>query len=219
MRFARCGWIALGLWACHSGELPDPTVTEVVPLRMRTDESTTLSFKLDGTLPFRIDYQARGRPVASVQNTVSVWLGLQELGRTAVDEEQRGRLALVPFLPAGTYELQIRLEDGRTSTASDPFVLDPGEFPDSFTWEPVPDPRRGIPFTVTLRAQGGRGALFGGYVQLSASRGNVTPARLGPFINGEVTAELVLYSLGNTTLTATDAANHSGTSNDFQVRP
>ncbi|MHA7630941.1 hypothetical protein [Corallococcus sp. M7] len=75
-------------------------------------------------------------------------------------------------------------------------------------------------FAITVRAQGPRAGHFQGSVELSASRGTVTPSKIGPCILGACLAFVVMDApAGNVHLTARDSFGVTGDSNTFRLEP
>lgn len=78
--------------------------------------------------------------------------------------------------------------------------------------------RRG--FTITVRAEGPRAMHFNGSVELTASRGTVSPPKIGPCDDGVCTATIVMDApAGNVRLFALDAYGVTGQSNTFRLEP
>ncbi|MGE6759718.1 hypothetical protein ACQKGO_17010 [Corallococcus interemptor] len=75
-------------------------------------------------------------------------------------------------------------------------------------------------FAITVRAQGPRAGDFQGSLELYASRGNVTPAKIGPCIGGLCLAFVALDApAGNVRLSARDSFGATGESNTFRLEP
>lgn len=75
-------------------------------------------------------------------------------------------------------------------------------------------------FAITVRAQGPRAGHFNGSVELRASRGNVTPSKIGPCISGLCLGFVALDApAGNVRLTAVDSFGATGESNTFRLEP
>ena len=87
--------------------------------------------------------------------------------------------------PTGSYDVTVELGDGRLATATDAFVVTPGDWPVGYTIDMIGNQTSGIPFGVTLRAQGAPGRRdYGGTVNLSVPGATVTPTISGPFTAG-----------------------------------
>ncbi|WP_375759540.1 hypothetical protein [Corallococcus exercitus] len=75
-------------------------------------------------------------------------------------------------------------------------------------------------FAITVRAQGPRAGHFKGSVELIASRGTVTPAKIGPCDSGVCNATIVMDApAGNVHLNAVDSFGVTGESNTFRLEP
>ncbi|MBZ4329583.1 hypothetical protein [Corallococcus sp. AS-1-12] len=76
------------------------------------------------------------------------------------------------------------------------------------------------PFVITVRALGPRAGHFQGSVELSASRGTVTPSKIGPCEVGVCNAYVVMDApAGNVRLTALNSFGATGESNTFRLEP
>ncbi|RYZ35744.1 MAG: hypothetical protein EOO71_34345 [Myxococcaceae bacterium] len=73
-------------------------------------------------------------------------------------------------------------------------------------------------FTITVRAEGPRALHFDGSVELSSSRGKVTPTKIGPCDDGVCAAIITLDATeGPVQLFALDSYGVGGTSNSFML--
>ena len=62
---------------------------------------------------------------------------------------------LPSVLPEGTYDVTVELGDGRLSTATGAFQVTQGFWPIGYTIDMIGGQTSGVPFGVTIRAQGG----------------------------------------------------------------
>ncbi|HYO59259.1 hypothetical protein [Archangium sp.] len=84
--------------------------------------------------------------------------------------------------------------------------------------DPIPDQVRGVPFTITLRAEGPEAALFEGQVQLSTNKGRVSPNLSNSFSKGVRQEQVVLDKQGgNVVLTVRVGNTLVAQSNPFKV--
>ncbi|WP_148282314.1 hypothetical protein [Corallococcus coralloides] len=75
-------------------------------------------------------------------------------------------------------------------------------------------------FAITVRASGPRAGHFQGSVELIASRGTVSPSKIGPCDFGVCNANIVMDApAGNVRLTAVDSFGATGDSNTFRLEP
>lgn len=88
-----------------------------------------------------------------------------------------------------------------------------------FTFDTIEQQVRNVPFTITLRAEGSQAATYRGTVSLTSSKGTITPATAGPFVDGVLKVEVTLSQPSPQYITATDEHCNTGTSNTFMVRP
>ena len=126
---------------------------------------------------------------------------------------------LASVLPQGSYDVTVELGDGRLATATDAFRVTAGDWPVGYSIDTIPDQRSGIPFGVTLRAQGPTAGGFDGTVNLSVPGATVSPAVSGPFTAG-VRVEVITVTVdrpGNYHLDVSDLGGRTGRSLDFRV--
>ncbi|HEY1333188.1 MAG TPA: hypothetical protein VGF31_02955, partial [Myxococcaceae bacterium] len=123
-------------------------------------------------------------------------------------------------LPEGTYDVTVELGDGRLSTATGAFHVTTGEWPVGFTIGMIGDQTSGVPFGVTLRAQGGTDGGYIGTVTLSVPSGaTISPSISGPFSAG-LRVETVTVTVdhpGNYHIDVSDLGGRTGRSLDFHV--
>jgi hypothetical protein len=75
-------------------------------------------------------------------------------------------------------------------------------------------------FAITVRAQGPRAPHFEGSVELMASRGTVSPTKIGPCDDGVCHAIIVMEApTGDVRIIAMDSFGVTGTSNTFRLEP
>jgi hypothetical protein len=133
-------------------------------------------------------------------------------------------LARVPAGCArGLYDLAVVDPAGREGVLENAFrVLTSAENVAGFSLTEVATQRAKVPFGVTLTAEDTEGRIvdgFTGTVTVSDLTGTVSPTTLGPFVAGRFRAELTITQVtAGDTLTVTDAAARSATSNSFDVR-
>ena len=210
----------LALAACGPSSMPPPRIVVFNPARMLASDAAWMQVQLEAVLPFAVDLN---HTLASVDPRASLEIGTRALAASEIDAGSR-IFALVPsmFTP-GAYDVTVRLIDGRAAVAPGGFVVEPGQWPDSYEFSPIANQRAGEPFLVTIRAVlgGATDTAFHGTVNLSSSHGTLEPATTSPFDAGLVTERLVTIeqTSGNVTLTATDIDGRTGTSNTFLVLP
>jgi hypothetical protein len=84
--------------------------------------------------------------------------------------------------------------------------------------EPIPDQVRGVPFVITLRAEGPEAANFTGQVQISSNKGRVDPNLSNTFSGGVRRQEVVLDKQGgHVVLTVRVGKDLVAHSNPFKV--
>jgi len=212
--------ISAALAGCGPSPLPPPRILQVTPSSMLASEAVQLSVQVDAVLPFHVDYRV---PSAQADDRVTLTLGGWQLEASALTG---GTVtAFVPsVLAPGSYDVGIRLADGRAATLPAGFSVGAGSWPDSFELvEPILDQTAGQPFVVALRAvrAGVTDATFHGTVGLSLNHGTVEPQNTAAFDSGLVTERGVIITTpgGGMVLTASDLAGHSVSSAPFKVNP
>lgn len=208
---------ALLATGCGESALPAPTVRSISPNSALASEATSVSVQVDGVLPGSVDYD---RSSAQVRSEVSLLVGTLAIG--SGQWEPGGKLTgLVPsLLSPGSYDVRVSFADGRVGTLQNAFIVSPGKWPSNYSVDAIPNPRAGVPFTVTVHANGANGATFHGNVIFRTSKGTVTPALSDPFANGVLTQSLTIPDAATgVVLLVSDAQGHFGTSNAFDVTP
>ncbi|WP_223632165.1 hypothetical protein [Corallococcus sp. EGB] len=120
--------------------------------------------------------------------------------------------------------------DGGVDTSDGGRVVDAGPGPDApmregditgFTFDTIEGTRVSrTAFAITVHAQGPRAGHFRGSVELYASRGSVTPSKIGPCDTGVCTANIVMDApAGNVRLSVVDSFGVIGESNTFRLEP
>ncbi|RKG63449.1 hypothetical protein D7V80_30635 [Corallococcus sp. CA054B] len=120
--------------------------------------------------------------------------------------------------------------DGGVDTSDGGQQVDAGPGPDvpmregditGFSFDTIEGTRVSrTPFVITVRAQGPRAGHFQGSVELRASRGTVTPTKIGPCDVGVCNANIVLDApAGNVRLTAMDSFGANGESEMIRLEP
>lgn len=216
----RSAWLVVVAGAvvgCHSEPLPPPTVVSVEPAQRAASASGQVTVVLDAVLPTVADYGANS---ASVDDRMTLRIGTRVFGPAHWTDGGVVSDFLPSVLPDGRYDVSLELGDGRTATATDAFTVTPGEWPVSYSIDTIPDETSGVPFGVTIRANGPVDGGFRGTVSLDILGATVSPSISGPFQNGlrvEVITVTVTHP-GSHQLVVTDLVSHSGISAPFQVR-
>ncbi len=229
------------LCACELGASPAPNIISIEPQEVVSGEATTITLRLDAPPLARIDY---GNRTATLL-TPTLRIGDQEARIERMEHDG----ALVATLPAnlstGHQDVRLELGDGQEAVGEEgltvlppPPVLtlrsSPGGAEDtegtecedrrllvtSIRMDPIPDQVRGVPFVVTLRTEGPEAALFTGQVQLTSSKGRITPNLSSPFHEGVRAEQVVIDKPGaNVVLTVRLGGNLVTRSNPFKVSP
>lgn len=230
----------LVLCACEPYASPAPNIISIEPEEVVSGEAATIVLTLDAPLPVKVDYGEQSATLV----TPTLLIGGQEVAITRVQEDGT-LLASVPgVLPAGTQEVRLELENGSESTSEQALTVlplppemtprsvggnpaDPQPEPGSegkelrvtgLSIDPIPDQVRGVPFSITLRAEGPDAALFEGQVQLTANKGRVSPNLSRSFSKGVRQEQVVLDKQGgNMVLTVRVGPHIAAQSNPFKV--
>ena len=231
----------LVLCACEPSASPAPNIVSIEPEEVVSGEATTIVLTLDAPLPVKVDY---GEQTATLV-TPTLLIGGQEVAITRVQEDGT-LLASVPgVLPAGTQEVRLELENGSGSISEQGLTVlplppemtprsvgggpaDPQPEPGSgegkelrvtgLSIDPIPAQVRGVPFSITLRAEGPDAALFEGQVQLTANKGHVSPNLSRSFSKGVRQEQVVLDKQGGDVVLTVRVGPHLiAQSNPFKV--
>lgn len=203
------------LTACGPGALPAPAIYSVQPAETPANVAAEIALALEAILPFRLDYADEAAAVD--------WPTLQLAGASIPLEPTAQRNVFRARIPAGldpgTHDVVVRLSDGRSAVLADAFEVTPALRLSGFEFDTIPDQQVGVPFDITLRAQGMDAAAFSGFADLSASRGEIAPQQTGRFIRG-VRTETVTLDASNRAMALTARNGGSqGRSNAFTVTP
>ncbi len=215
---ARLAWLSLGiLAACSGGTLPSPTVVSVSPVERPASSSGPVTVTLDAVLPTVVDY---GTSSATVDNRLTLKIGPRAFGPPVWTDGGVVTDFLPSVLPEGRYDITVQLGDDRSATAASAFQVTAGSWPVGYTIDTIPSQTSGVPFGVTIRAQGAPDGGYGGTVSLSVAGARVAPLTSGPFVAGVLVQVITVTAdkPGNFQLVVSDLAGHVGTSLPFRVR-
>jgi hypothetical protein len=195
-------------------------VVSVEPSQRPASSSGSVTVTLDAILPTVVDY---GAGSATVGDALSLKIGGRPFGPTRWVDAGVVTDFLPSVLPEGRYDVTVQLGDGRLATATDAFRVTTGFWPTGYIIDTIPSQRSGVPFGVTIRAQGAPDGGYGGTVSLAVfpSGAEVSPTISGPFAAGlrvEVITVTVDSPPGDFQLVVSDLAGHTGTSLPFHVR-
>ena len=216
MRPSALALLALALAGCSGATLPAPSIVSVDPAVRPASSSGPVTVTLDAVLPTLVDH---GAGTATVDDRLTLKIGPRPFGPTRWSDAGVVTDFLPSVLPEGTYDVTVELGDGRAATASGAFRVTAGDWPVGYTVDTIPTQRSGVPFGVTLRAQGAPDGGYGGTVNLAVPGAQLTPTLSGPFVAGvRVEVITVTAQQGNYQLVVSDLVGHIGTSLPFQVR-
>ena len=224
------------LSACGDSLSSPPHIVSIEPQEVVHGEAAKLAIKLDAPLPVKIDY---GRKTATLLSPPTLRIGGQDVLIDGLNEEDGTLLATVPTgLSEGTQDVRLVLGDGHEALGTEGLTVLPRP-PDlaagavdsgngaggpkllitNVRIEPIPDQVRGVPFDISLQAEGPEAARFEGRVQLTTSKGRVSPNMSGPFVDGVGKQRIVLDKPGSVVLTVRVGDSVIAQSNAFKVSP
>lgn len=213
--------LALVTTACGPGALPPPRVLSVTPDRALASDVVTLRLRTELVLPFHADFTGAR---ATADATVTVLVGEEPLEHATYAADGTVTARLPSGFSPGTYDVSVRLGDGRGGTLPDALTIDPGRWPERYEFlTPIGDQVVGQPFLVTIRAvlAGATDVGFHGTVSLSTNKGpgKVDPRTTAPFDAGLVTERSVriLEPGQGVMLQVTDGGGQLALSNPFRV--
>ncbi|RPH64460.1 MAG: hypothetical protein EHM78_26550 [Myxococcaceae bacterium] len=208
--------VALCLAGCSGATLPPPIVVSVSPAQRPASSSGPVTVTLDAVLPTVADH---GASTVSVDDRLTLTIGPRPFGPSHWADAG----VITDFLPSvlseGSYDVMVELGDGRLAMATDVFRVTAGTWPVGYTIDTIPDQHSGIPFGVTLRAQGGQNGGYIGTVNFSVPGATVSPAVSGPFVGG-VRVEVITVTVDRPAsyqLEVSDLAGRRGRSLFFYV--
>lgn len=208
---------ALLFLACGQS-LPPVTIASIVPTGMVASVPTPVSVQVDAELAFQVDY---GQSTVTAQAQMQVLVGPLELGTGTYPPGGLVAGTLPTVIPPGTYNVTVKLADGRTAVRENAFTVDAGTWPDGYFIDSIGDQRSGVPFPVTLHAVGrGPPSRFEGNVLLGViGAGTVAPVISSAFTAGVCTQSVTITGTGEFTLLASDINGGNGQSGPFTVAP
>jgi hypothetical protein len=211
--------VLLALAGCSGASLPAPTIVSVDPAQRPASSSGPVTVTLDAILPTAVDY---GAGSATVDDALSLKIGGRPFGTSHWVDGGVITDFLPSVLPEGRYDVTVQLGDGRLAIATDGFRVTPGNWPIGYIINTIPSQHSGIPFGVSITAEGADGG-FSGTVTLTVSSGaHVSPTISGPFVAGTLN-QVITVTVDDPrndpfSLTVTDLDGHFGTSLPFHVR-
>jgi len=209
---------ALCLTACSGATLPAPTVVSVSLTERPASSSGPVTVTVDAVLPTLADH---GLDTVTVDDRLSVKIGPRAFGPSRWADAGVITDFLPSVLPEGSYDVTVELGDGRLSTASGAFQVTRGAWPVGYTIDMIGAQTSGVPFGVTVRAQGAPDGGYSGTVFLSVPGATVSPTISGPF-DGGFRVEVITVTVGTSGphhLEVSDlSGGPGGRSLDFFVR-
>jgi hypothetical protein len=209
--------LAGALVACNGATLPPPTVVSVSPPDRPASSSGPVTVTVDAVLPTLADH---GAQTVTIDDRLTMKIGPRSFGPAHWADAGVISDFLPSVLPEGTYDITVELGDGRLSTATGAFRVTQGFWPIGYTIDMIGGQTSGVPFGVTMRAQGAPDGGYGGTVNLAVAGATVSPTISGPF-NAGVRVEVITVTVNNPgqyRLDISDLAGRVGHSVFFQVR-
>ena len=213
-----CLLAGICLAGCSGATLPEPTVVSVSPAERPASSSGPVTVTLDAVLPTLADH---GLDTVTVDDRLSVKIGPRAFGPSRWADAGVITDFLPSVLPEGGYDVTVELGDGRLSTAVGAFQVTRGGWPVGYTIDMIGAQTSGVPFGVTVRAQGAPDGGYSGTVFLSVPGAAVSPTISGPF-DGGFRVEVITVTVGTSGpyhLEVSDlSGGPGGRSLDFFVR-
>ena len=214
-RWALCG--GLLLLGCGGDSLPAVSIASVVPPGMVASDPTAVRVQVEAQLGFQVDF---GQGTLSADSLMQVMVGPLALGDGTYPPGGLVEGVLPTVIAPGTYDVTLAMNDGRTAVRHGAFTVDAGVWPASYSVDAIGDQQSGVPFSITLRAEGARAAGFRGNVLLGLiGDGTLTPDVSGAFDAGVCVEMVTVTGTGEFSLTASDIAGDNGQSAPFTVAP
>jgi hypothetical protein len=222
-----CALLVLCLAGCESAVLPAPAIVSVMPERIAEGGASVLTIEVSAVLPVSVDYESNTAAVAPL----TLFIAGEET--EVAFSQQGGKLvASAPMgLARGAYDIEVALADGRDALREQAFsVVAPAELrPEDvpvrggltgFQIDPIGEQVVGVPFKVTIRAQGPAASSYQGTGVVRANKGQSAPLTTGGFSSGVVQQEVTFDMPGaQIVLMVEDSLGNMGMSNPFRVRP
>ena len=183
---------ALCLAGCSGATLPAPTVVSVSPAERPASSSGPVTVTVDAILPTLADH---GLDTVTVDDSLTLKIGPRAFGPSRWADAGVITDFLPSVLPEGSYDVTVELGDGRLTTATGAFQVTRGAWPVGYTIDMIGAQTSGLPFGVTIRAQGAPDGGYSGTVFLSVPGATVSPTISGPF-DGGFRVEVITVTVG-----------------------
>jgi hypothetical protein len=200
-----------------SQSLPPISIVSVSPAGMVASEPTRVSVQVDAELAFQVDY---GQATLTADSQMQVLVGPLEIGTGSYPPNGLVEGTLPTVIPPGTYNVTVKMRDGRRAVLSNAFSVDAGTWPFGYAIDAIGNQRSGVSFSVTIRTVGPRASGFEGNVLLKlVGDGTLTPTISGAFSAGVLTQTVTVTGTGQFMLQASDINDGNGQSPPFTVTP
>jgi hypothetical protein len=208
---------ALLLLGC-SKSLPPVSIGSVIPANMVASEPTHVSVQVEAELAFQVDY---GQGSLTPDTGMEVLVGPLQLGSGTYPPQGLVEGTLPTVIPPGTYNVTVKMGDGRTAVLPNAFGVDAGSWPLAYAIDPIADQQTGVSFSVTVRTVGPRFRNFEGNVLLGllGGDGSLAPTISGAFSAGVLTQSVTVTGTGEFMLQVSDINGGNGQSAPFAVAP
>jgi hypothetical protein len=207
---------ALFVLGC-SQSLTPISIVSVTPAGMVASEPTRVSIQVDAELAVQVDY---GQGTVTADGAMQVLVGPLQLGTGSYPPGGLVEGTLPTVIPPGTYNVTVKMGDGRTAVQPNAFSVDGGTWPFAYSIDAIGDQRSGVSFSVSVRTVGPRASDFEGNVLLGLlGDGTLTPTISGAFSAGVLTQSVTVTGTGEFMLLASDINGGNGQSAPFTVAP
>ena len=213
----RRGSLATLLVLGCSQSMPPLSIVSVTPAGMVASEPTHVSVQVEAELAFQVDY---GQGTVTADSEMKVLVGPLELGTGSYPPQGLVEGTLPTVIPRGTYNVTVKMADGRMAVLPNAFSVDGGTWPFAYAVDAIGDQRSGVSFSVTVRTVGPRASAFEGNVLLGLlGDGSLSPTISGAFSAGVLTQSVTVSGTGEFMLQASDINGGNGQSAPFTVAP
>jgi hypothetical protein len=221
----------LALCACES-EVPSArSIVAIEPEEVVSGDATQVTVRLDALLGVHVDYGTR---TATLVVPSALQIDEHEVGVEGIEPDGTLRITVPRSMPEGEKDVRVKMPDGSEVVRKEGLKVLPappslgksvGGGSDttlaitSFRIERIPNQVRNVPFQVMLRAQGPDAASFDGQVQLTSSKGRLSPNLSGPFSQGTRTEQVTIDHPGGDVSLTVRIGDIAVKSNTFRVAP
>ena len=218
--------LAAGVAGCRDRSSSAPQPTRVTPQWGYEAIAVSVVIAGEGLVP-QVDTDFSLSSASTVDTRFSVTLGDHALEAVVLQPDGTLSAVVPPTVPVGAFSLTVVDPTGRRGTLEGAFrVVAAGDAEAAvagFRFEAIPEEESGTPFSVTISAIDGTGAVvpdFNGTATLTDRTGTARPTTVGAFTKGRWTGSVEVETpVDADELTARGPSGQTGISPLFRVRP